>query len=229
MMTRVLMIMLVAGVWSGAASADAELHYNQVRFQVRAMESVANDRMQAVLVAQDEDSDAARLADRINKTMAWALEQPREKAAIQVRTGGYSTQPIYKKDMIEGWRATQELLLDGGDFGKLTALIGTLQQRLHLRSVNFGVADATRDGIERQLIDSALDGFKRRAEQVRKNIGTKGYRIVELNVLTEDAPMRPVPMMRGEAMAMSKSVEVPSFEGGESEIRVSVHGTVQLE
>ena len=228
MMMRVL-ILLVAGVWSGAILAEAELHYNQVRFQVRAMESIANDRMQAILIAQDEDGDAARLADRINKTMAWALEQTRGKTAAQVRTGGYSTHPVYRKDMIEGWRATQELILDGGDFGNLTALIGTLQQRLQLRSINFSVADATREGVERLLIDSALDGFKRRAEQVRKNIGTKGYRIVELNVLTEDVPSHPMPMMRAEAMAMSKSVEAPSFEGGESEVRVSVHGTVQLE
>jgi predicted secreted protein len=58
-----------------SAVAEGDLHYNQIRFQASASESVANDRMRAVLTVQDEDSDAAQLADRINKTMAWALGQ----------------------------------------------------------------------------------------------------------------------------------------------------------
>ena len=227
MMTRVL-IMLLAGLWSGVASAEAELHYNQVRFQVQATESVTNDRMQAVLVVQDEDSDAARLADRVNKTMAWALAQSRDQSGIEVRTGGYSTQPVYKKEALEGWRAIQEIILDGSEFAKISELIGTLQQRLKLRSANFSVADATREGVERRLIEHALDDFKQRAEQVRKNIGTQGYRIVELNLVTEGAPIRPMPMAR-EGYATMASVDIPSFEGGESEVRVGVQGTVQLE
>jgi len=222
-----LLLVMLAGFWSVPALADAEQNYNQVRFQVRAAESVTNDHMQAVLAVQDEDDDAARLADRINKAMAWALDQARGQTIIQVRTGGYSTQPIYKKDAVGGWRASQELILDGSDFAKLGKLIGVLQQRLKLRAVNFSVATETRAGIEQRLIDDALNNFKRRAEQVRANIGTKGYRIVELNIMTEDSPVQPMPMMRAEAMSMS--VATPSFEGGESEVRVTVQGAVELE
>lgn len=229
MFTRapILLMVMLAGFWSTPTLAETGPHYNQVRFQVRAVESVGNDRMQAVLAVQDEDDDAARLADRINKTMAWALEQAHGQTIIQVRTGSYSTQPIYKKDAVGGWRASQELILDSGDFAKLGKLIGVLQQRLKLRTVNFSVATKTREDIEHRLIDSALDDFKRRADQVRANIGTKGYRIVELNVMTEDSPVQPIPMMRTEAMSMS--VATPSFEGGESEVRVSVQGVVELE
>lgn len=228
MVTRAWLLMVLSFVViSGPALAESGVNYNQVRFQVRAVESVANDRMQAVLAVQDEDEDAAHLADRINKAMAWALEQTRGQTIIQVRTGGYSTQPIYKKDAVGGWRASQELILDSSEFAKLGKLIGVLQQRLKLRAVNFSVATETRADIEHRLIDSALDDFKRRAEQVRDNIGTKGYRIVELNIMTEDSPVQPMPMMRAEAMSMS--VATPSFEGGESEVRVSVQGVVELE
>ncbi len=226
MLTRISMLLLL-GLWGGPVLAETEVLYNQVRFQVRAMESVANDHMQAVMVAQYEDDDPARLADRINKTMGWALAQTRNQSAIQVRTGGYTTQPVYKKEGISGWRATQELILTGADFTPLGKLIGTLQQQLQLRSVGFDVAAETREEMERALIDRALNGFKQRAEQVRANIGSKSYRIVELNIVTEDSPGRPIPMMRVEAM--SKAVAAPSFEGGESEVRVAVHGVVQLE
>jgi predicted secreted protein len=46
--------------------------------------------------------------------------------------------------------------------------------------------------------------------------------------MTEDAPIQPMPMMRAEAMSM-ESVAKPSFEGGDSDVRVSVQGTVQLQ
>jgi uncharacterized protein YggE len=46
--------------------------------------------------------------------------------------------------------------------------------------------------------------------------------------MTEDMPVQPMPVMRAEAMVM-KSVAEPSFEGGDSDVRVSVQGLVQLQ
>ncbi|HWS03975.1 MAG TPA: SIMPL domain-containing protein, partial [Gammaproteobacteria bacterium] len=163
-----------------------------------------------------------------NKTMAWALDQSKGQKGIDVRSGGYSTQPVYNKNALSGWRASQQLILEGGDFTRIGKLIGVLQQQLQLSAVSFSVAPKTRAAVEQRLIDQALDGFKQRAEQVRKNIGVPNYRIVEINIMTEDAPIQPMPMMRAEAMSM-ESVAKPSFEGGDSDVRVSVQGTVQLQ
>lgn len=225
---QLVLLLIAAGIWNPAVAGEGELHYNQIRFQAAASESVANDRMRAVLAAQDEDADAAQLADRINRTMAWALAQSKGRTGIEVRSGGYSTQPVYSKNTLTGWRATQELILEGGDFGQISKLIGALQERLQLTMVSFSIAPETRSAVEGRLIDQALDGFKQRAEQVRRNIGTAGYRIVELNIMTEGAPVQPYPVMRAEAMSM-KSVAAPSFEGGDSEVRVSVQGSIQLQ
>lgn len=224
----IVMLWIATVFASPGFAADTDLHYNQIRFQAAASETVANDRMRAVLTVQDEDDDAARLADRINQTMAWALQQSKAQKGIEVRSGGYSTQPIYNKNALSGWRASQELILEGGDFGQISKLIGVLQQRLQLTTVSFSIAPETRAAVERKLIDQALDSFKQRAEQVRKNIGTSGYRIVELNINTEDMPVQPYPVMRAEA-ASYKSVAEPSFEGGNSDVRVNVNGTVQLQ
>ncbi len=229
---RIVLLLVTTGFWVGtwgmANAAEGELQYNQIRFQAAASESVANDRMQAVLTVQDEDDDAAQLADRINTAMAWALEQSKGQKGIDVRSGGYSTQPVYNKNALSGWRASQQLILEGGDFGQISKLIGVLQQRLQLTTVSFSVAPDTRAAVERKLIDRALHSFKQRAEQVRKNIGTPGYRIVELNINTEDMPVQPYPVMRAEVASM-KDVAAPSFEGGNSDVRVSVQGMVQLQ
>lgn len=225
----IVMLLVTTGFWGAAVAAEDSLHYNQIRFQAAASETVANDRMKAVLAVQDEDDDAAQLADRINKTMAWALAQSKGQKGIDVRSGGYSTHPVYNnKNALTGWRASQELILEGGDFGQISKLIGVLQQRMQLTTVSFSVAPETRTAVERKLIDKALDGFKQRAEQVRKNIGTPGYRIVELNINTEDMPVQPYPVMRAEVASM-KDVAAPSFEGGNSDVRVSVNGMVQLQ
>jgi predicted secreted protein len=226
--TLIVLVLVAAGFWNPAAAAEGDLHYNQIRFQAAVSESVANDRMRAVLAVQDEDSDAAQLADRINKAMTWALQQSKGQKGVEVRSGGYSTQPVYNKSALTGWRATQELILEGGDFSQISRLIGVLQQRLQLTMVSFNIAPRTRAAVEGRLIDQALDSFKQRAEQVRKNIGTPGYRIVELNIMTEGAPVQPYPVMRAE-MASMKDVAAPSFEGGDSEVRISVHGTIQLQ
>lgn len=226
----IIMLWVAAGFAAPGFAADTDLHYNQIRFQASASETVANDRMRAVLTVQDEDGDAAKLADRINQIMAWAVQQGKGQKGIEVRSGGYSTHPVYSKNTLTGWRASQELILEGGDSGQISRLIGTLQQRLQLTSVSFSIAPETRAGVERKLIDQALESFKQRAEQVRKNIGSSGYRIVELNINTEDMPVQPYPAMRAEAMSMDmKSVAPPSFEGGNSDVRVSVNGTVQLQ
>jgi len=225
---RIAVLVIASGFCGLVAAAEDDLQYNQIRFQVAASESVANDRMQAVLSVQDEDDDAAKLADRINKTMAWALDQSKGQNGIDMRSGGYSTQPVYNKNALSGWRASQQLILEGSDFSQIGKLIGVLQQQLQLSEVSFSVAPKTRAAVEQRLIDQALDAFKQRAEQVRKNIGTPSYRIVEINIMTEDAPIQPVPMMRAEAMSM-KSVAEPSFEGGDSDVRVSVQGAVQLQ
>lgn len=226
---RFVLVWLAASFALSAAAAEGDLHYNQIRFQVTASRTVANDHMRAVLTVQDEDDDAARLADRINQTMTWALQQSKGHKGIDVRSGGYSTQPVYNKTALTGWRAAQELILDGGDFGAIGQLIGVLQQRLQLSAVAFSVAPETKAAAEAQLIDQALDRFKRRAEQVRKNIGAPGYRIVEININSEDMPLQPVPVMRAEAMSLSKSVAAPSFEGGDSDVRVNVNGMIQLQ
>ena len=227
---KIVVLWLAASAWSSAVAVEGDLHYNQIRFQFAASRMVANDHMRAVLAVQDEDKDAAQLADRINKTMAWALEQSKRGNGVDVRSGGYSTQPVYTKTTLTGWRASQELIVTGAEFGAIGELIGILQQRLQLNAVTFSIAPETKTTVEAELIDRALDGFKQRAEQVRKNIGAPGYRIVEINIHTEDMPIQPMPMMRAEAMSLSaKSVAAPSFEGGDSEVRVNVQGAVQLQ
>lgn len=207
-------------------AAEEAPRYNQVHFQVERNRAVDNDRMHAVLNTTAEDDSAARLADQINKTMDWALKTAKTKTKIEVRTGGYRTHPVYDKGKIRRWRATQELIVEGSDFAEMGGLIGQLQERLQVTSINFSVSDEKRRAMEDELIMQALDAFKQRAELVRKQFAAKGYRVVDVSINTGGG--QPAPLMRGLAME-SASVAPPALEAGASALTLIVGGTIELQ
>jgi predicted secreted protein len=202
---------------------------NRVRLQAQSSKQVANDLMQAMLAVEMEDRDPAKLADTINRTMAWALKRARSTKGVTVQSGGYQTYPVRKEGQIVRWRASQQVLLESPDSDRMTALIGELQSQLQLKSLGFTVSPEARRATENELIDAALNRFKERAEIVRKNLAAAGYQIVEVAIHTSGAqPIRPIPA--GRAMAvMRQEVAPPAVEAGRSEVTVSVTGTIQLD
>jgi len=226
---RLMVISLILGLAAAnhATAADEAARYNQVHFQVERSRPVENDRMQAVLSLTAEDDNAARLADHINRSMDAALKTTKSRAKVEARSGSYRTYPVYNKEKIQRWRATQELLLEGSDFAELGSLIGQLQERLQVTSLNFSVSPARRAAVEDELIVQALDAFKQRAELVRKQLASKGYRIVDVSINTGGG--QPVPIvMRATAMEAA-SVAPPALEAGTSTLTLSVGGVIELQ
>jgi predicted secreted protein len=218
---------LLALVTGPAMAADDTPRYNQIHFQVERSRPVENDRMQAVLSLTAEDDNAARLADQINRGMDAALKTAKARVKVEVRTGSYRTYPVYNKEKIQRWRATQELLLEGSDFAELGSLIGQLQERLQVASINFSVSSARRAAVEDELIAQALDAFKQRAELVRRQLAAKGYRIVDVSINTGGG--QPVPIVMRAAAMEAASVTPPALEAGTSTMTVSVGGVVELQ
>jgi predicted secreted protein len=220
---RWLVLLLLALALPLQAAEDT--HYNRVRFQVEVSETVANDRMLAVLVAETEAASADAVAEDINRTMGWALDQARDVAGVEVSTGSYRITPVYRKDRPERWRGLQELRLEGGDFAVLGRLIGSLQARLQVRQTDFFIADATREAVETRLIERAIDRFQQRAGQIRRRFGAETFHLVEASLNTGGSQPRPV--MRAQAMA--ESAVPPALEGGEGEVSVAINGVIELE
>jgi predicted secreted protein len=226
---RLMVISLILGLIAAnqATAANEAARYNQVHFQVERSRPVENDRMQAVLSLTAEDDNAARLADHINRSMDAALKTAKARAKVEARSGSYRTYPVYNKEKIQRWRATQELLLEGSDFAELGSLIGQLQERLQVTSINFSVSPARRAAVEDELIAQALDAFKQRAELVRKQLAAKSYRIVDVSINTGGG--QPVPVVMRAVAMEATSVAPPALEAGTSTVTVSVGGVVELQ
>lgn len=206
-------------------AAEDTPRFNQIHFQVERSRTVDNDRMQATLTANGEDEDAARLADSINRTMAWAVQTAKKQPAIEVRTGGFRTDPVYERARIRRWRASQELVLVGGDFAVLSSVIGKLQERLQVTSMAFTVSPQRRAAIEDELIAEALEAFKQRSERVRKQLDAAGYKIVDIAINT--GGQMPIPMAMGRIQGASAEMAA-TVEAGASTVSVTVNGGIEL-
>jgi predicted secreted protein len=208
--------------------ADDELRYNQIRLQSRQTESVSNDTMHVTLQTYAEMQDPAKLAARINQEMEWALAQAKQQKGVKVRTGSYQTWPVTRKEVTTGWRGQQDLILESRDTQALSRLTGLLQEKLQISSMSFSVSDEKRVTVENRLIDLALNAFKERARIVGDNLKADGYRIVELNVGTSTA--RPPMMHQARVASMSAGAsDAVAVEGGESDVRITVNGTIELQ
>jgi len=228
-MMRFTLLLIFALAASSAARADDDPpRYNQVRLQAQQSESVSNDTMHVTLNTYAEMQDSGKLAARINQEMDWALEKAKQYSDVKVSTGSYQTWPVTRKEVTTGWRGQQDLMLESRDTESLSKLTGELQGKLKVKSMSFSVSDEKRITVENRLIDAALNAFKVRALIVGENLNAKGYRIVDINVGT--SAQRPPVMYQARMASMSMEArDSVAVEGGESDVQVTVSGTIELD
>jgi len=199
-----------------------------VRFEVERTRKVPHDRITAIVGVTAEDSESARLADRINETMTWALEKARAADAVEVKSGSYQTHPVHEDGKIRRWRGSQELILSSADVPALTALVGELQSRLLVRQVAFGLSTDQRREVQDELISESLSAYEQRAQRIQQALSARGYRLVEMTIETPGSGHEPIARF-SRASALSAEMTPPAFEAGETELAVRVHATIELE
>ncbi|HFD79893.1 MAG TPA: DUF541 domain-containing protein [Gammaproteobacteria bacterium] len=207
--------------------ADEDDEGDRVRFRVEVGREVDNDRAVAVMSVTGERREPAQLADRINAAMQWALEQARAAEGVRASSGSYQTYPVYDKNKIVRWRGRQELRLESGDVDRLSRLLGRLQERLQVQSLQFSVSPEKRSRVEGELIEQALAAYQARAEVVSRALGAKGYQLLDISIDTGGRD-HAVPL-RVQAAALNRAaVEPPAMEAGSSRLTVQVSGSVRL-
>jgi len=208
--------------------ADSEQAEDQVSFRIEVGRDVENDLVTAILNVTAEALKPAKLADTINSTMSWALEQARANQKVKSRSGAYQTYPVYEDKKIVRWRGRQELQLESQDVDRLSELLGILQSRLQMQSLQFSVSPDKRRQIEDTLIEQALTAYQQRADIIRKSLGAQGYTLLEVDIHTAGQD-RPMPV-RAEAVSMlsRSSVSQPAMEQGTSRVNVQVSGKIRL-
>jgi predicted secreted protein len=221
-------VLLMSGVAATQAQPAPE-HYNTVELQAEAQREAGNDTLYAMLFVELNEVDAAKLAAALNQAANDALALAKEFKLVRVRSGNNQTFPVYdRQQRLTGWRGRAELRLEGRDFAAASALIARLQASLQLGQIGFSISPEMRKGIEDELIAEAIQAFRARADIARVALGGRGYKIRRIAVHTGGGLAPPRPMLARSAAA-SEALPAPQFEGGTSQITVSVSGAIEVE
>ena len=221
--------LLAAALTAGAQEAPT---YDQIDLSASAERDVENDLLVAVVYAQEQDARQSVAADQVNQTISWVLEQADDVRSVRSQTLQYGSFPVYGNNRrITAWQVRQSVRLESTDTDALSELLGELQARAAIESVNYDASSDARDAANDELIAAALARFSERATLVATELGRPGYRIVRINIQTGDGSRNPVflPNMARMASDSSESVAAPSLEAGTQRMIVSVSGTIELD
>lgn len=198
-----------------------------VELSAEARQPAPNDLAIATVYFQGDDRDPGKLARQADAAVAAALEQARAYPAVKAKTAGTSTFPVYGRDgrRIETWRIRSELRLESRDIAALSELLGKLQGPLALSGLTLQPAPDTRAKAADLAAKDAIHAFQARAQSIAATLG-KPYRIRHLTIAHGGGQPPISPMMRAGAM-MAEAAPM-TIEAGDSEITVTVTGTIEL-
>jgi predicted secreted protein len=219
--------LLVATAACAAATVFAQPPPPQpaVTVTASATATVINDRLQAWLRAEAENTSASAAASQVNATIAKALAEAKGYPSIKVATAGYSTQQVSDKVKAQRWRVVQTISLDASDFTSAAALISRLQDdhALLLSGMGFSLAEKTRRDAEDSVTQQALKAWQTRAQQAAQGLGFATWRPGRVTVQMSE-PGRVYPMARAQAMAGPSGGAPVAMEGGTTDVTVTVSG-----
>lgn len=191
---------------------------------------VPRDLLAVTLSTTREGRDAAAVQGALKQALDAALAEARKAArprALEVRTGNFSLYPRYaEKGGIVGWQGSAELIVEGSDFGAISALAGRIEG-LTVARVGYGLSREARERVEAEVTAQAVERFRSKAAESARLFGFQGYTLREVSVATDvPGPTPPVPMMQ--ARAKFAGDEALPMEAGKGSVSANVSGSVQL-
>ncbi|MDO9600417.1 MAG: SIMPL domain-containing protein [Azoarcus sp.] len=226
--SRPLIAVLLALTMFGAhAGEDETSRIRTVELSAEASHPAPNDLAIAQLYAEQSGPDAATVARQINRSIASAIDTARSYQDIKVQSAGTSTWPVYAKTggRIEAWRMRSEIRLETRNTAALSELVGKLQANLAVANIAMQPAAETRRKAADEATVDAIRAFEQRAALIASTLG-KNHRIHRLNISESGARPPIYAKMRTSSM-MAEAAPAP-MEGGESDISVSVNGSIEL-
>jgi predicted secreted protein len=204
---------------------------NVVQLTASASVEVQQDLLSISMTTSRDGADAAVVQAQLRQALDSALAQARQAASpglMDVRTGHFSLYPRHGKDAkINGWQGSTELVLEGRDFGRITATAGKIQS-LTLGGVSFALSREQRARVEGEAQALAIERFKARAGEISSAFGFGGYTLREVSINANDQGPGPRPrVMAMSAKSDMAEASVP-VEAGKSTVAVNVSGSVQM-
>jgi len=223
-------LVLTAATAGFAQQNPLPLPQNVVQLSASAALEVPHDWLVLAMSTSRDGPDAQVVQAQLKAALDAALAEARASAqpgALQVRTGNFNLTPRRGRDgHINGWQGSAELLLEGRDFARISAVAGRIQS-LSVASVAFSLSREQQAAVESQVQAQAIERFKARAVDIAKVFGFTAYTLREVTVSSSE-PNPPRPRFLAMA-ASSAAADAPlPVEAGQGTVLVTVSGSVQL-
>lgn len=211
-------------------AAENPLTYDRINFSASAQGKAVNDILVAELFQQLEGPKAEPLAAEVNKIIAAALVVVKKIPEVTAQTLDYQTFPTYQNQKVTGWSVRQSIRLESKNREKLSQLIGELQSSLKVQSIGYQVSPEALRVEQDRLISEAMKDFLQRAELITRELGRKRYRLVALDVNTQNSLPGPFQgYAKGMAMDAAPPAPPPPIEAGEQPVIVNLQGTIEMQ
>ena len=223
-MTRTIPILFALLVPAVSMAADAiPIPPTRIHISTSAAYRVADSELRATLAAQADGMDPASLAAQVNQTVSWAVTKVLPSVpGLRWHTGSYTTARTGIKTA--PWRIQELVVVQSADKAALLPLLGTLQSRLQLESLEFTPATKDLRKAENQASVTALQRFR---VDAANDCGALGFsrtpRLGEIDVQAGPVPypVRPFPvLMAAGAMPGPVTANPGGFHG-----QVTANGT----
>jgi predicted secreted protein len=204
---------------------------NVVQLSASGTVEAQQDWLTLTLSATREGIDANSVQAALREALDAALKVLKKNAqtgAMDVRSGAFNLQPRFGKDgKISGWRGSSELVLEGGDFPRISSA-ATNASTMAISGLYFSLSRKARAELETQAQMLAIESFKLKAAQIARGFGFADYALREVQVSSAEQG-GPVPrMMAMRSSEMAADAAPMPVEGGKSLVQVTVMGGVQL-
>ncbi len=201
---------------------------------------LANDQARLVFMVEEQDKDQAAAASRVNRRMKEGTElMKRLDSQGLLTTRNYYTYPVYAEEKTPsgkvrqpvGWRVGQSLEVVTTNLSALPQTVAKAQEKLALQSLSFGLSDAARRKLDRQVMEAAYRHLNERIESAALIMGrkTNEAQVEQVDFGGGDI-VRPYTMARMD-MAMkgaAEAVEAPQFEPGETPVQMNIVARVRF-
>ena len=219
--------LLATAAWAEAPQAPQGV----VNLSASASVEVTKDLLAITFSTTREGTDAAAVQSQLKQALDAALLEAKKAARpeqLEVRTGNFSLTPRYTdKGVINGWRGSAELVVEGRDMQAISQLSGRIMT-LTIARVGHSLSRELREKTEAEVSAQAIARYRALAADYARQFGYAGYAIREVSVnASEQGPVHPMPVMRMKAMSASADEALP-VEAGKGLVTVSVNGSVQM-
>lgn len=241
LLTLVLSLPMVHAQQTPVSPAPAAVKANGTALIIPASGEVrmANDEARLTFMVEEQDKDQAAAASRVNRRMKEGTElMKRLDPKATLATRNYYTYPVYAEERVRpgkarqpvAWRVGQSLEMITTNLADLPQVVAKAQEKLALQGLHFGLSDAARRKLDREVMESAYRHMQERIEAVAQIMGRKAAEAqLEQVDFGGGEIVRPyAARMEMSMKADGPAVETPQFEPGETPVQMQIVARVRF-